>query len=164
MDHNQQQPNQQPQIVYIKQAGNACAVASLIVGLIGLMFGLAMFILFPIALALGAAAIALGIIGRRKAAREPQAGKRTMATWGVVLGVATFACGVAGAVVVQNAVDELDRSVTEASEQFDRDMEELDREAAEAEREAEQAAEELDREMEDIQQAADDCVDLGICE
>lgn len=154
-----QQPQDppQPQIIYVKAAGNSLAVTSLCFGIAGVLFGLAMFFLFPIAWALGGTALVLGILGRRKARTDPYAGRRTMATWGIILGIAALGLGTVGAVVVQEAVDDVDEAVQE----FDRDMtqlgEEYDAEMEEASRAYDEAVDESAREFEDLEAELDAC-------
>jgi hypothetical protein len=95
------QPSQpKHETVYIERRGNGFAVAALAAGIVGLLFGLGPAILYVVPLAMGALALVFGLIGRRRANREPAIGRKAMATWGVALGIA-------GAITVENAVDDL---------------------------------------------------------
>lgn len=94
-------------VVYVEHRSNGFAVASLAAGIAGLLFGLGPAIGYVMALALGALALVFGLIGRNKAKRDPAIGRKTMATWGVVLGIMAFGLGIAGAVTVEDAVDDL---------------------------------------------------------
>jgi len=185
MTDDPQQGKQEPQIVYVKQAGNGFAVAALCVGIAAVAIGGAMYILFPNALGLGGVAIVLGAVGRHKA-KEPGAGRKTMATWGLALGVVALMIGSAGAAAVDEAVRDFDREIEEADRQFEQDMQEADREAeqmereaaeadrqfqedmereaAEADRQFEQDMEEADREFaEGMESLDDDCIAAGTC-
>ena len=87
------------------QAANGMAVAALTLGIIGAIFGL-IPILFFIAVPCGILALIFGLIARGKASRG--AARKGMATSGVVLGVIATALGIAGVVIVNNAVDDVD--------------------------------------------------------
>ncbi len=83
---------------------NTVALVGLIAGILGAMVGLGPAINYPIPLALGAVAIVLGIMGRRRP------GGRGMGTWAIVLGLVALALGIAGAVAVEQAVDDLEEA------------------------------------------------------
>ncbi len=94
---------------------NGFAVAALVLGIIGAVFGLIPFT-FWLAWILGVLAIVFGVIGRRRVDREPAAGKQSMATAGLVLGIVAIALGIIGLIVlttlindVGSAIDDLDR-------------------------------------------------------
>lgn len=112
-------PEEQAQIVYVKQAGNGFAVAGLTCGIIGVVFGLGMAITFPIAIAAGLLAVLFGILGRHRAKKEPAAGRKTMATWAVVLGIIAVGLGGIGASMVNSAVNDLNRSLNQTQQQID---------------------------------------------
>jgi hypothetical protein len=76
------------------------AVAALVLGIIGVVFGV-IPLTFWIALPCGALALIFGIIGRR-----PTKGK-----WGVALGAAALALGVIGAAIVNSAVNDLNKAL-----------------------------------------------------
>jgi hypothetical protein len=61
----------------------------------------------------------LGLVARRRAIRFPEIRRKTMATWGVILGIASFGLGCVGYGIVYNAVDDLDKSLNETSQQLD---------------------------------------------
>lgn len=95
--------------------GNGLAVAALVCGIVGAVFGLIPFT-FWLAWILGVLATVFGAVGRRKADREPEAGRRSMATAGLILGIVSIALGIVGVVLlttmindVGNGFDELQR-------------------------------------------------------
>lgn len=107
---------QTPQVVYVKQAGNGFAVAGLTSGIIGVVFGLGMAITFPIAIAAGLLAVIFGTLGRHRAKKEPTAGRKTMATWAVVLGFVAVGLGGVGYSMVNKAVNDLNRSLNQTTQ------------------------------------------------
>jgi Protein of unknown function (DUF2510)/Predicted membrane protein (DUF2232) len=90
-----------PPVATSAKEGNGLAVAALVFGLVGILIGGAMNILFFLGWGFGVTALVLGLLGRRRQYR------RTMATWGVVLGIASFAIGIYGASQVNKAVNDL---------------------------------------------------------
>lgn len=78
---------------------NPQAVTALSCGASASVFGAIPFT-FWIAFPLGIIAIIFGALGRSKAQREPLAGKRSMATWGLGLGVAGLVLGLVGLILV----------------------------------------------------------------
>ena len=82
--------------------GGGLAVAALVLGIIGVLFGLIPLTFF-MAWVLGVLALIFGLVGRGKARA-----RRTMATWGAVLGAVAIALGVLGVIIIDDAVDELD--------------------------------------------------------
>lgn len=92
---------------------NGIAVASFVTGLVGAIIGLVIFVFaYPIPLVLGLVAVPLGFVGWRKANKVPAAGRKGLAIWGVVLGCLAIAFGVIGAVAFNNAVNDLDKSLS----------------------------------------------------
>ena len=87
---------------YVEQRGNGLAVAGLVIGLVGFVLGL-IPILFFIAWAAGITAFVLGIVARRRAAQRPEVGRKTMATWAIVLGILSFGIGIAGYAILNDA-------------------------------------------------------------
>jgi len=77
------------------------AVAALVLGIIGVAFGV-IPLTFWIALPCGALALIFGLIGRR-----PTKGK-----WGVALGVIALVLGIIGATIVNKAVNDLNSSLS----------------------------------------------------
>jgi len=70
------------------------AVVALVLGLIGFLNALIPFLVF-LAWGFGVAALVLGLVGRQRAKRSPEAGRKTMATWGAGLGIASLVVGAA---------------------------------------------------------------------
>jgi uncharacterized protein DUF2510 len=110
-DHLNEAAPPPPAPVALQQGkqGNALAVMALVLGLVGVLMASAMNILFFLGWGFGAAAFILGLLGRRRQYR------RTMATWGVLLGILSFGIGIYGETQVNKAVNDLDR----ASQQLD---------------------------------------------
>jgi hypothetical protein len=88
------------------------AVASLVLGALGVMFVFGKAINYEMPLALGGAAIITGIVGVSRGVAK------TMAGWGVALGVCAVLVGIAGYNQVQDALEEL--------EEIQRELDELD--------------------------------------
>lgn len=99
------------QTVYVERRGNGFAVTALVCGIVGAVFGLIPFT-FIIAVVLGLLALVFGILGRRRAKREPAAGRKGMALAGAILGAIALTLGVIGAVIVDEAVTELDEGLS----------------------------------------------------
>ena len=99
-------PPPQGQTVYIERAGNGIAVAAMVCGIVGAIFGV-IPITGVIALALGLVALVLGIMGRRRVKREPAVGRKGSATAGIVLGVIAITLGIIGIAIVNDAANDL---------------------------------------------------------
>jgi hypothetical protein len=80
---------------------NGLATAALVLGIIGVLFGLIPLTAF-VAIILGVLALIFGLVGRSKQT------KRTMATWGAALGLASIILAIIGFVILANAVDDVD--------------------------------------------------------
>lgn len=94
---------------------NGLAVAALVLGIIGVVFGL-LPLTFFIALVCGVLALIFGALGWRKANRG--SGRKGMAIAGFILGLAGLGLGIAGIVIVDDAVTELDRQLQEIETEF----------------------------------------------
>jgi Protein of unknown function (DUF2510) len=93
---------------------NGMAVTAFVLGLVGAVIGLVIAIIaFPIPLMLGIAAVPLALIARRKAKRNPGVGRKGLATWAMVLGLLSVTWGVIGAVQYNDAVNEVDKSLSD---------------------------------------------------
>jgi lysylphosphatidylglycerol synthetase-like protein (DUF2156 family) len=88
-----------PGPVVVQPPGNGMAVTALVCGIVGAVFGLIPWT-FWLAWILGIIAIVFGALGRRREEREPAAGKRSMATAGLVLGIVAIALGIIGVIVL----------------------------------------------------------------
>jgi hypothetical protein len=82
-------------VIHVERQENGLAIGALASGLVGTALGFVP-VLFSTAWGLGLAAFTLGLVARGRAGRLPQAGRRTMATCGLALGIAAFALGCAG--------------------------------------------------------------------
>lgn len=118
---DQQQPEGEREVVYVKQASNGMATAALVLGIIGAVTGLIPLFFF-VAFVCGALAIVFGLIGRSKAGKEPQVGGKTRATWGFALGIVAIALGIVGVVIIDDAVTELDRELEQLEQEFDEEF------------------------------------------
>lgn len=124
-------PSAEPRVIYVEKTGNGLAVAALVLGIIGVVFGLIPLTFF-IALILGVVGLVLGIAGIRRAKRTQSSG---VITWtGTILCLGAIALGIWGAVIVADTAEELD----EVFEQYDQDMQ--------------RANEQFEREMQQLQQ------------
>lgn len=84
---------------------NGLAVASLVCGIVGAVFALIPWT-FWLAWILGILAIVFGAIGRKKADREPGAGKRSSANAGLILGVVAIVLGIIGLILVVTVLED----------------------------------------------------------
>ncbi len=103
---------------------NGFGLTTLIVGLIGILFGLVPITGF-VAVGLGIVGLVLGFAALGRLRRRVATNRKT--TWiGIVASAVAVALGIWGITIVFSAVDQLDRDLGEISEQLDRDMEELE--------------------------------------
>ncbi len=86
------------------QATNGFAIAALVCGIVGVVFGILPWT-FWVAWVLGVLAIVFGAIGRRRADREPVVGKQSMATAGLILGIVAIVFGIIGLIVLLSFLD-----------------------------------------------------------
>jgi len=98
--------SEEQKVVYVERPGNGMAVAALVCGIVGAVLGV-IPILFVAAWGLGAVAVALGIVGRRRAKRVAGAGRGGMALAGTLLGVLALVLGGVGVAIVDDAFDDL---------------------------------------------------------
>ncbi len=103
---HEDQSEKPDRVVYVERQTNTMAAVALTLALIGLVLGL-IPILFWIAWAGGIAGLVLGLVARRRAGRNPELGRKTMATWAAVLGLAAFGLGCVGYAIVSDATNEL---------------------------------------------------------
>jgi hypothetical protein len=93
---------------------NGMAVTAFILGLVGATIGLVIAIFaFPLPLMLGIAAVPLGFLGYRRVKKDPSAGRKGLAIWGIALGCLSITWGIVGAVAFNNAVNDLDTAVND---------------------------------------------------
>ncbi|WP_338672329.1 DUF4190 domain-containing protein [Streptomyces sp. SCSIO 30461] len=115
--HPQQYPQQGAPAPAPVAARNGLGTAALVLGIVGVLAGLPMF-LFWLAGTLGLIGLILGITGRGRAKRG-EATNKGAATTGVVLGAVALALSLVGAVVtfavVSETVDEISKSASGSS-------------------------------------------------
>ncbi len=104
--------DEKQQVVYVERGRNGFAVVALVCGLIGVALGLIPLFFF-LAWTLGIVALVFGLLGRRRAKRDPHVGRKTMATWGAVLGVAALGLGVLGVAIINDAFEDVEQAVDE---------------------------------------------------
>src|SRR5687768_517063 len=92
--------------------GNGMAVAALVLGIVGVVFGLIPLFFF-VALPAGVLGLVFGWVGRKRAKADPLVPGRRMATWGLVLGIGAIGLGIVGIAIVGNAANELDKDLEE---------------------------------------------------
>lgn len=85
---------------------NGFAVAGFVCGIVGVVFGLIPWTFF-LAWILGVLGIVFGAIGRRRATKVPAAGKRSMATAGLVLGIIAIGLGIVGVIVLESWINDV---------------------------------------------------------
>lgn len=109
----QEQPSWQQQYGPPHPGGtNGAAIAALVLGLIGVLFGVLLgFFVFTaiIAIILGIVGIVFGVMGRRRAA-DPRVGRKGMATTGLVLSILTIIGSLFWLVIIGIAFNELSQS------------------------------------------------------
>lgn len=107
------------------QPGNGIALAAMVVGIVGAVFGtiLGFFaITAVIAVILGILAIIFGIIGRRRADANPAVGRKGMGTAGLILGIVSLIGGLLWVVAFGALVDDANNNLDE----FNQELEELE--------------------------------------
>jgi len=85
---------------------NGLAVAGFVCGIVGVVFGLIPWTFF-LAWILGVLGIVFGAIGRRRSTKVPAAGKRSMATAGLVLGIVAIGLGIVGVIVLETWINDV---------------------------------------------------------
>lgn len=110
-------PSQAPQIVYVESRSNGVALASLILGILGIFTGGLLAILFWFSWILGLIGLILGIVGLSKSKKTGV--RRTMSKWGIVLSILALGSGVYGAIVTINAVNDVSDSLEQTSQEWD---------------------------------------------
>ena len=100
-----QLPPPAPAVVYIQKPSRGMAVASISLAIVGCCVGLIPLFGF-IAIPAGILAMIFGLIGVRKAKRN--GGGKGLPRAGWILGVLAIVLGIAGMVIVNNAINELD--------------------------------------------------------
>ncbi len=103
---------QQP-VPVVVQTNNGMAVASLVLGIVGAVFGLVP-IAFVFAWICGVLAVIFGAIGRKRGKETGQ--RKTMATWGLVLGVVAIVLGVIGIAIVNDAFNDVNSCIDSLSD------------------------------------------------
>ncbi len=112
-------------VIYVEKRGNGMAVAAMVIGLIGVLFGLIPLFFF-IAWICGAIAIVLGSTARGAAIRRPEIGRKNLATWGIVLGIAALAFGTFGMNQMGGVLDDFEDDMEQIEKEWDEDLEGLE--------------------------------------
>ena len=105
------------QIVYVESKSNGMAIASLVLGIVGTL-GALIPIMFFVGWGLGVTGLVLGLVALSKSKRLGGV-RRAMSKWGIALSIAAVGLGTVGFVIVQNAVDELDKDMQSISTEMD---------------------------------------------
>ena len=106
------------QIVYVKTVGNGLAVAGFVTALVGVACGM-IPLFFMGAFFWGILGLTFSILGRRKATHSEHAGHGKLAMAGIILSALSFVLGGVGATVMNSAVNDLDKSLTNLSSYSD---------------------------------------------
>jgi hypothetical protein len=112
-----QAPAAPPPPVPVERRGGGFAVTALVCGIVGAVFGM-IPLLFFLAFPLGLLALVFGVLAWRSA-RMPGGTRKGMAIAGTVLGCLALALGIAGAVIVDDAVSDLDRDLNQIQMELD---------------------------------------------
>ena len=107
---------EQREVIYVERARNGMATAALVLGIIGTVFGLIPLTFF-IALICGILAVIFGFVGWRNGKKG--AGRKTMAAWGLALGVVAVGLGILGGTILSDTAEELDRELEELEEDLE---------------------------------------------
>ena len=110
--------------VIIEHHGNGLAVASLVLGTVGIVVGV-IPILFFLSLPCGLLALTFGVVGRGRALADESRGGRRLALTGVILGCLTMILGVVGIVVLDDAANDLRDEMSELEAEIETFYEEL---------------------------------------
>lgn len=100
----------------VERKGNGLAVAGLVLGIVGVAIGLVP-LFFVGAFICGALALIFGVVAWRAVRRLPERGRKGMAVWATILGVAAIALGGVGAAIVTDAFNDLERDLNELQQQ-----------------------------------------------
>ena len=96
------------QVVYVERQANGMAVASLVLGIVGAVFGLIPLTFF-IALICGVLALIFGAIAWKKA--NAGAGRKGMAIAGFILGLVAVGLAFVGIFIIDQAVTDLEENL-----------------------------------------------------
>jgi hypothetical protein len=106
----------------VQRSGNGMAVASLVLGILGVVFGLIPLFFF-FAFIFGTLALIFGLVGR---AKKYQGFRKGFATAGSILAVVSLGLGVFGVIVVNEVVDDIDKCFTAIGNDFQNDTDTSD--------------------------------------
>jgi predicted PurR-regulated permease PerM len=109
--------------VYVEKPGNGLATAALVLGIVGVVFGLIPLTFF-IALICGVLALIFGVIGWRAANKGR--GRKGLAVSGTVLGVVALLLAFAGIFIIGEAADDLQNELDQINQDLEEDLENLE--------------------------------------
>jgi len=113
------------QTVFVERpGGSGFAVASLVLGLIGALFGLIPLFFF-LSIPAGVLALIFGVVAVRRHRGGAASGKG-MAIAGAILGGLALVLGIVGVVAIGDAANELDQDLQEIEQDFQRDVDQLE--------------------------------------
>lgn len=101
---------QDGQVIYVERKSNGFAVAGLVLGIVGVVFGLIPLTFF-VALVCGVLAFVFGFIAWRAWKKDNARGRKGMSIAAVILGALAIALGIWGAFIVDDAVDDLNEEL-----------------------------------------------------
>lgn len=106
-------PQPMPQIVYVENRNNSAAMAGLILGILGLLTGGLLAILFWFSWVLGLIGLIFAFVGLSKSKRTGI--RKKMAIWAIVLNVLAIGSGFYGLSVTVSAVHNVSKSFNDYS-------------------------------------------------
>lgn len=112
---------------YSVEPRNGLGLAAIILGVMGLLFGLVPLVGGFFAIGLGLTGMILGFAGRGRVKRGTATNRKT--TWaGIVTSLLAVALGIFATVQVFSAVEEFGEDMEEIEQEFEQDLEDLEQE------------------------------------
>lgn len=107
------------------QQGNGLAVAGLVLGILGVLFGFIPFVGVFMAILLGALGAIFGAVGLSRS-KQPYRGGRGMAIAGLVLGIIAIILGFLQGFVIGAAVDDLNQDLDQLDQELQQDLDQFE--------------------------------------